>query len=71
MKKLLAATAAALTFALVIGCQPTVVTTPVTPPNREKETDIRIRTPGVDVDVKGKGDGKGVDVERKKKGPDR
>lgn len=68
MKKSLAATA--LAFALVVGCQPTAVTTPATP-NREKETDIRIRTPGVDVDVKGKGDGKNVDVdvERKKHNP--
>lgn len=67
--------AAALAFALVIGCQPAVVTTPATStqPSHEKETNIHIRTPGANVDIKGKGDGKGadVDVERKKKEPDR
>ena len=57
-------------FALLVGCQQP--TSPTTAP-REKETDIRIRTPGADIDIHGKGkaDGSGkdrkidVDVNRK------
>ena len=67
MKKPFAATTA-LAAALLVGCNQSA---PTTAPNRENETDIRIRTPGAKVDVKGKGDGKGVDVdiERKKNNP--
>ena len=70
MKKSLAAAVALFALAPgLAGCQPTVATTPATPPSREKETDIRIRTPGASVDVKGDGKNVDVDVERKKKNP--
>ncbi|AMV29932.1 hypothetical protein VT84_36400 [Gemmata sp. SH-PL17] len=70
MKASHAAIVTALIFAsaLLIGCQQ--LAPPTTAP-REKETDIRIRAPGIDVDVKGRGDGVGkdrkvdVDVNRK------
>lgn len=68
MKKPLAA--AALTFSLVVGCQQTVVTTPQTPSQEKKDTNIEIRGPKggkVDVHTDGKsGDTNvGVDIRRK------
>lgn len=50
---------AALVLTAALGCQQSSPTTPA----QQKETDVRIRTPGADVDIKGKGDGKGSDVD--------
>ncbi|MBN9121788.1 MAG: hypothetical protein J0I06_22050 [Planctomycetes bacterium] len=71
MKKSLAAAVAAFAFALLIGCRPTVATTPATPPSNEKDRDVHIRTPGASVDVEGKGKDRKVDVDvhRKDKNP--
>jgi hypothetical protein len=71
MKKHLAAVVfAAFTVALAVGCQPSAPTTVIH--EREKETNIHIRTPGANVDIQGKGKkdtNVDVDVHRKDKNP--
>jgi hypothetical protein len=71
MKKTLRACAMfALTLAFVVGCQPTVVTTPANT-DKDKNRDVHIRTPGANVDIEGKGKDRKVDVDvhRKDKNP--
>jgi hypothetical protein len=72
-KHLTAGILAALTFALVVGCEPQVVTTPAGPPTRpesEKEANIKVRTPRADVDIntEGKKGDANVDVDIHRKG---
>lgn len=71
-KQLTAGILAALTLALVVGCEPHPVTTPAQTPSQdqEKDTNIKVRGPnggGVDINTNGKKGDTNVDVDIRRK----